>query len=207
MMAVVRSAGDTVGTLSESAVRATMAVVRSVGDAIGTLSEAAVGVKSGVQAWVATAGDAIGSLGESVERVFAGTRGIGDAIGTLTEAIGRLVNRTRTADDTLPTLSEAAQRAAVYARTPQDMIATIGESVVAKTTAIAGVTRNEKGDVIPNCVVDCFVSATNTFHATTTSDAFGHYSVNVTPGVEYFLVAYSTTGDVYGVTARDLQGV
>jgi len=204
----VRTAGDTVGSLSEAAVRATQAIVRAAGDAVSTLSEAVVGVKTGFTAWVATAGDAIGSLSEIAERaVSSWVRTGADSIGTLADAIVRLVARERTADDAILTVTEAAVRVGVYGRTADDVVTVISDVVVAKTTAIAGVTRNEQGDVIPNCVVDAFVSATNAFHATTTSDAYGRYSINVTPGVEYFLVAYSPTGDVYGVTARDLQGV
>jgi hypothetical protein len=43
-------------------------------------------------------------------------------------------------------------------------------------------------------------------YASTTSDIYGAYSVEVLPGVEYFIVAYTLAGDVYGVTARDLVG-
>jgi hypothetical protein len=72
------------------------------------------------------------------------------------------------------------------------------------TPTISGVTRDEDGAVIPLCTVDAFVSATNVLYGTTTSDALGRYTFIVTPGVDYFLVAYDLVGDVYGVTARDL---
>jgi len=69
------------------------------------------------------------------------------------------------------------------------------------------VTRDENGAAIPLCTVDAFVSSTNAYYATTTSDATGRYSIIVAPGVYYFLVAYTLVGDVYGVTARDLSAV
>ena len=78
-----------------------------------------------------------------------------------------------------------------------------GTAYRAAIPTISGVTRDEHGWAIPLCTVDAFVSATNAFYGTTTSDGQGRYSIIVAPGVAYFLVAYSVL-DVYGVTARDL---
>jgi len=80
-----------------------------------------------------------------------------------------------------------------------------GAAYGATLPTISGVTRDENGAAIPLCTVDAFVSSTNAYYATTTSDATGRYSIIVAPGVYYFLVAYDLVGDVYGVTARDLS--
>jgi hypothetical protein len=70
---------------------------------------------------------------------------------------------------------------------------------------LTGITRNAGNAPIPNCTVLVFRSADNTLFATVTSNGQGRYSVQVDPGVSYFLVAYSNL-NVYGVTARNLVG-
>jgi hypothetical protein len=136
LAARARTAGDTVGTLSEAAVRAAMAVVRSAGAAIDSLSEAVVGVKGGVQAWVATAGDAIGTLSEAVSRAFVGARSAGDTVGSLSEAAARIAARARAAGDTVGTLSEAAIRTAIdRIRTAGDTVGTLTEAAVRAAAA------------------------------------------------------------------------
>jgi hypothetical protein len=70
---------------------------------------------------------------------------------------------------------------------------------------IYGHTRDVNGRPIPFATVDVFVTATNTFYATTTSDAVGLYQVLVETGVEYFIVAY--TAVEFGTSSRSLVGV
>jgi len=130
-----RTAAETVGTLSEATARAFIGS-RAVSDGLATLSEAVVGVKSGVQAWVATAGDAIGTLTEAAVRAFVGTRSAGDSIGSLSEAAARIAARARAAGDTVGTLSEAAIRAAIdRVRIAGDTVGTLSETAVRAAAA------------------------------------------------------------------------
>jgi hypothetical protein len=198
----VRTASDSVGSISDSIV-ALKVQLRLISDSLASLSDSVARVLSARR----TPADSIGSLTDSILRNSALSRTVSDTVGAISDAIDWLKLLLRSLSDSVPTMTDSLTReAAVYARTPADMIAAISDSILVEQTTLTGVTRNQYGTPIPNCVVDLFRSVDNVFIATTTSDGLGVYSFDVTPGVEYFCVAYSITGQVYGVTARDLVG-
>jgi hypothetical protein len=117
----------------------------------------------------------------------------------------RTVIAVRTFDDAVG-ISDAWTRALTLLRGFADAVTT-SDAWARITAKIAGYTRSSTGAIIPNATVDVFVSTSNLFYASVTSDIYGYYEILVVPGVTYFIVAYDLAGDVYGVTARDLEGV
>ena len=103
-----------------------------------------------------------------------------------------------------PTLTHAVWKITVPLIDGTGEVYTITVALAAVT--IGGFTRSGTGAIVPNATVDLFRSSDNAFIGTTTSDIYGAYSFLVTPGVEYFLVAYELGADIYGVTERDLVG-
>jgi hypothetical protein len=134
----VKTAGDTLASLSEAAVRLGVRA-RTSDDALATLAEVAARVKGMPR----TAGDALATLTDAVARgVMAKVRAADDALATLSEAIVRLGVRARSAGDALATLSEANARAVMAkGRTTGDTLATLSEAnaraVMAKARTIA----------------------------------------------------------------------
>jgi len=182
---------------------------------------AAVSPSAGAGAATGAAGAPIPSLGPSAGHAAA-TGGAADTGKTVTPNAGGSAG---TGSAYEPTVSTSTGGTFVYPDCASGTVDAFGPSVTASPSVyawcdtatgtgaaygatlptISGVTRDENGAAIPLCTVDAFVSSTNAYYATTTSDATGRYSIIVAPGVYYFLVAYDLVGDVYGVTARDLS--
>ena len=102
------------------------------------------------------------------------------------------------------TTSDAWTRALTLARSFADAVTT-SDAWLRITGRIHGYTRTCTGTILPFTTIDVFRSSDNAWVGTTVSDALGHYSIEVAPGVEHYLVAFSAT-NVYGVTARDIIG-
>lgn len=147
----VRSAADSMESLSETVVRSALALVRTIPDALSTLAEAVEAIKqSGQQnlqrtvddalatlaeanarlsTFNRTVSDALASLAESVVRLFTGARSTSDTIGSLSETVGRITGKARTTADALASLSESVVRAAAAkARTIPDALASLSEA-------------------------------------------------------------------------------
>lgn len=102
-----------------------------------------------------------------------------------------------------PTVVQEATKVVVPFLDGEGAIYTLAVALAAVT--ISGYTRTCDGAILPFATIDVFRSSDNAWLTTVVSDALGHYSVLVTPGVEHYLVAFHAT-NVYGVTARDLVG-
>lgn len=78
-------------------------------------------------------------------------------------------------------------------------------TITLASVTLSGYTRTCNGAILPFATIDVFRSVDNVWITTVVSDALGHYSAIVAPGVEHYLVAFHAS-NVYGVTARDLVG-
>ena len=74
---------------------------------------------------------------------------------------------------------------------------------------IAGVTRDATGAILPNAVVNLFLTSGNVFVSTVNSDANGVFTFYVASNIpQYFLVGYlSGTPDTEGTTVNTLTGI
>lgn len=74
--------------------------------------------------------------------------------------------------------------------------------------AIAGVTRNASGAVLPNCIVQLFRTSDDLLMGEQTSDGAGSYSFPVqNDAASYYVVAYlAGAPDVAGTTVNTLVG-
>lgn len=74
---------------------------------------------------------------------------------------------------------------------------------------ITGVTKDLNNNNLASCTVNLFYTVGNILAQTTTSDASGNYSFNVTsdPTVQFYCVSYkSGAPDVAGTTVNTLAG-
>jgi len=74
------------------------------------------------------------------------------------------------------------------------------------TLQIGGITRDATGAILPNCVVNLFLTAGNVFVSSTTSAADGSFTFYLSSSVpQYFLVGYlAGSPDVEGTTVNTL---
>jgi len=177
VLTLPRTFADAV-TTSDAWSRAVTAV-RSFADAV-TTSDAAEFVKQGAQK-VLDFADAV-TTSDAWTRTLTLARAFADAV----------------------TTSDAWTRALTLARSFADAVTT-SDAWMRISARIHGNTRTCTGTVLPFTTIDVFRSSDNAWVGTTVSDALGHYSIEVAPGVEHYLVAFSAT-NVYGVTARDIIG-
>ena len=72
---------------------------------------------------------------------------------------------------------------------------------------ISGVTRDSVGSPLGLCTVEVFETVSGLLRGSTVSDANGNYSLDVTGGLTFFLVAYKPgSPDVSGTTVNTLVG-
>ena len=74
------------------------------------------------------------------------------------------------------------------------------------TLRIAGVTRDSTGAIVPNAVVNLFLTVGNVFVSTQNSDANGNFIFYLSSAIpQYFLVAYlAGSPDTEGTTVNTL---
>lgn len=73
---------------------------------------------------------------------------------------------------------------------------------------VTGITKDSTGVALGSCNVDIFETGTRRFIGSTTSDASGNYSIDVTVGIACFAVAYKAGApDVAGTTVNTVIGV
>jgi hypothetical protein len=83
--------------------------------------------------------------------------------------------------------------------------ATYRASLGAQGAALSGVTRDNAGAALGNCVVDLMRSSDDAKIAAVTSDASGNFAFYVLPPGPYYLVAYKVgSPDVAGTTVNTL---
>ena len=72
---------------------------------------------------------------------------------------------------------------------------------------ITGFTRDSTGTILPGCLVKAYATATDIVASSAVSDANGYFSLPVSGGVQYYLVAYLVgSPDVEGTTVNTLTG-
>ncbi len=203
---VVRSASDSVATISETtsrtlgATRTTSAslatlseavsrivgALRTVADSISAITEAVVGIKSGgSQNYTASVSDTLaGSGGAQLPLLLgggAGTSGISESVSTQTGVH-------RTAGDSVGTISETLGEDAVEIRGTADSLPTLAESASRQaaygrtaSATVGAITEAVAGVVTPSGPTNYFRTAGDSISAITESVAWPAPSAGVEP--------------------------
>jgi hypothetical protein len=124
-----RTASDSLSALSDTAVRNIMAFVRTASDTIGALSDTAIRNAMNFQR---TASDNLGALSDTaIRNVMAFLRTASDSLSALSDSTVRVVTQPRTASDTLSALSDSAVRGVMsISRTASDTLSALSDSAI-----------------------------------------------------------------------------